>query len=76
MATQNGCDAPQIHPSEIRVGDIIGTASSADLRYAVKMISGPQKSPKWTFFGCDAEGRQHTYTFGENDLVPRYAKAS
>ncbi|MGO9928365.1 MAG: hypothetical protein ACLPLP_20170 [Mycobacterium sp.] len=77
MAIQSGCDAPQIHPSQIRVGDIIGTARAIGLRYTVKMISGPQATPRqWTFFGRDAEGLQHTSTFGEDDLVSRYAKTS
>ena len=71
MATQ------EIHPSQIRVGDVIGMTRRTDLRYTVKLISGPQASPKqWTFFGRDAEGLQHTCSFGENDLVRRYAKAS
>jgi hypothetical protein len=78
MATQQDwCDAPQIHPSEIRPGDIIGTVKPAHLPYTVKMISGPQKSPKqWTFFGRDDDGLQYTSTFGEDELVRRYAKAS
>jgi hypothetical protein len=77
MATQNSGDASQIHPSQIRVGDIIGMARPIGLRYTVKMISGPQTTPRrWTFFGRDAEGLQHTSTFGEDDLVRRYAKAS
>jgi hypothetical protein len=76
MAIQNWCDAPQIHPSEIRVGDIIGTMQLATRRYTVRLISGPQRSPRqWTFFGRDDQGLQHTNTFGEDDLVPRYAKA-
>jgi hypothetical protein len=67
----------QIHPSQIRVGDVIGTTRDTDRRYTVKLISGPQASPKlWTFFGRDAQGRQHTSTFGEDDLVRRYDKAS
>jgi hypothetical protein len=77
MAIENWCDAPQIHPSEIRVGDIIGTANPTDLRYAVKLISGPQKSPgQWTFFGRDAKGHQRTNTFRHDELVRRFAKAS
>ncbi len=77
MAIQDWCDAPQIHPSEIRVGDIIGTMNPTNLRYTVKLISGPQASPRqWTFFGRDDNGLQHTNTFGENELVRRYAKAS
>ena len=69
MATQ------EIHPSRIRVGDVIGTTRRSDLRYTVKLISGPQASPaQWTFFGRDADGMQHVSTFGENDLVCRYAK--
>jgi hypothetical protein len=77
MAIQNSYDAPQIHPSEIRVGDIIGTMPPTDRRYTVKLIGGPQKSPKqWTFFGRDAEGLQYSSTFGEDELVCRYAKAS
>jgi hypothetical protein len=77
MAIQNGCDAPQIHPSQIRVGDIIGTARPIGLCYTVKLISGPQTTPRqWTFFGRDAEGLQRTSTFGEDDLVRRYAKTS
>ena len=77
MAIQNSSDAPQIHPSDIRVGDIIGTTPSSDRRYTVKLISGPQKRPnKWTFFGRDDEGLQYSSTFGEDELVRRYAKAS
>lgn len=77
MRIQNWCDAPQIHPSLIRVGDVIGTVKPTTLRYTVKLISAPQKSPgQWTFFGRDDEGLQHTSTFGEDELVPRYAKAS
>ena len=75
MALQNWSDAPEIHPSLVRVGDIIGT-EPAQLRYTVKLISGPQVSPRqWTFFGRDADGRQQTSTFGEDDLVRRFAKA-
>jgi hypothetical protein len=74
---QDWCDAPQIHPSEIRVGDIIGAVQPAHLPYTVKLIGGPQKSPKqWTFFGRDDEGLQYTSTFGEDELVRRYAKES
>jgi hypothetical protein len=77
MGIQNWCDAPHIHPSEIRVGDVIGTVDSTSLRYTVRLISGPQTSPRqWTFFGRDDKGLQHTKTFRENDLVRRYAKAS
>jgi hypothetical protein len=66
----------QIHPSKIRVGDVIGNANRTDLRYTVKIISGPQTSPqRWTFFGRDAAGLQHTSSFGEDDFVRRYAKA-
>lgn len=76
MAGQSWWDAPQIHPSEIRVGDIIGTMQPTDERYTVKLISGPQKSPKqWTFFSRDEVGLQHTNTFGENDLVRRYRRS-
>jgi hypothetical protein len=77
VAIQNWSDAPEIHPSQIRVGDTIGTLRETDLRYTVKLISVPQRSPRqWTFFGRDDKGRQHTNTFGENELVRRYAKAS
>ena len=77
MAIQDWCDAPEIHPSEIRVGDIIGTLRETDLRYTVKLVSGPQTTPRrWTFFGRDDKGLQHTNTFGEGELVRRYAKAS
>ena len=77
MAIQNWCDAPQIHPSQIRVGDIIGTLQPTHLRLTVKMISGPQTTPRqWTFFSRDDNGLQRTSTFGEDDLVRRYAKAS
>jgi hypothetical protein len=77
MATHNWHDAPQIHPSEIRVGDVIGTILPSPLRYRVKLISGPQVAPRqWTFFGRDDAGLQHTSTFGEDDLVRRYARAS
>lgn len=77
MGIQNWCDAPQIHPSQIRVGDIIGTVKPTNLRYTVKLISGPQTSPgQWTFFGRDDEGLQRTGTFGDDDLVRRYAKVS
>jgi hypothetical protein len=77
MGIQNWCDASQVHPSEIRVGDLIGTVQATNLRYTVKLISGPQRSPRqWTFFGRDNEGLQHTGTFGEDELVRRYATAS
>ncbi|BBX65767.1 hypothetical protein MSAS_49410 [Mycobacterium saskatchewanense] len=77
MGIQNWRDAPQIHPSQIRVGDVIGTMKATDLRYTVKLISGPQTTPRqWTFFGRDNEGQQHTGTYGEDELVRRYAKAS
>jgi hypothetical protein len=74
MALGNGYDAPQIRPWEVRVGDVIGTS---ELRYTVKLIGGPQTAPKqWTFFGRDDTGRQYTNTFGEDDLVSRFAKTS
>lgn len=77
MPTDNWRDAPEIHPSEIRVGDTIGTAASDHLPYLVKMISTPQPgSNRWTFFGRDRNGRQHSDTFRESQLVRRYAKAS
>jgi hypothetical protein len=77
MATQDWQDAPEIHPSEIRVGDIIGTTESNHLRYTVRLIGAPQKMPRqWTFFGRDDNGRQYTNTFREDELVRRYAKAS
>jgi hypothetical protein len=75
VAIQN--DALEIHPSKIRVGDTIGALRQTDLRYTVRLISGPQTTPRrWTFFGRDASGLQHTDTFGEDELVHRYAKAS
>jgi hypothetical protein len=77
MATQDWGNPPEIHPSQVRVGDIIGTLRATQLRYTVKMISGPQVTPRrWTFFGRDDNGAQHTSTFGEDELVRRYAKAS
>ncbi|HWF27052.1 MAG TPA: hypothetical protein VG327_01515 [Mycobacterium sp.] len=77
MATQSWWDAQEIHPSEIRVGDVIGTIDPTRLRYTVKLIGGPQTSPRqWTFFCRDADGLQHTSTFREDKLVRRYAKAS
>jgi hypothetical protein len=77
VAIQDWRDAPEIHPSQIRVGDSIGTVEPDHARYTVKLISGPQTSPRrWTFFGSDSKGRQQTSTFGENDLVRRYAQAS
>lgn len=76
MAIPNWSDAPEIHPSEVRIGDIIGTLRPSEYAYKVKLIGGPKKSPgKWTFFGSDADGRQHTGTFGDADLVRRYARA-
>ncbi|OSC39111.1 hypothetical protein B8W66_18085 [Mycobacterium decipiens] len=64
-----------MHPSQIRVGDIVGTADPIAVRYTVKLTSGPQTtSRRWTFFGRDAEGLRHTSTFGEDDLVRRYPK--
>lgn len=77
MAVQNWCDAPEIHPSKIRVGDIIGTLRESSLRYTVKLISVPQTTPRrWTFFGRDDKGSEHANMFGENDLVRRYVKPS
>lgn len=75
MAIDNWGDTTEVHPSTIRVGDIIGTTPPSGLCYTVKMISGPQTNPRmWTFFGRDIEGLQHTNTFGEDDLVRRFAK--
>jgi hypothetical protein len=77
MAIQDWRDAPEIHPSEIRLGDIIATTDPSHLRYTVKLIGSPQKTPRqWTFFGRDDQGLQYASTFGEDDLVRRYAKAS
>ena len=77
VAIQNWCDAPEIHPSLIRVGDVIGSLSETSVRYTVKMISTPQKSPRrWTFFVRDDRGSDYANVFGEDDLVRRYAKAS
>jgi hypothetical protein len=76
MAIQNWEEAPEIHPSQIRVGDIIGTIKPTHLPFRVKLISEPHRTPKrWTFFGQDDNGRQHESTFGEDHLVRRYAKA-
>jgi hypothetical protein len=69
-------DALQIHPSEIRVGDIIGTIEPDHRRYTVKLISNPHSGPRrWTFFGRDDKGLQHTITFADDQLVSRYVKA-
>jgi hypothetical protein len=77
MAIQNWCDAIEIHPSQIRVGDIIGTRRPTELQLTVKMISGPQTGARqWTFFSQDDHGQQRTSTFGEDDLVRRYGKVS
>jgi hypothetical protein len=77
MHVEDWCDAPQIHPSKIRVGDVIGTLRPTNLRYQVKLISAPQTGHgRWTFFGRDDAGLQHTNTFADGELVPRYAKAS
>jgi hypothetical protein len=76
VAAQNWHDAPEIHPSQIRVGDIIGTLRESDLRYTVKMVSVPQTTPRrWTFFGRDDRGSDYANAFGEDDLVRRYSKA-
>ncbi|BAX91379.1 hypothetical protein [Mycobacterium shigaense] len=77
MNSQDWYDAPQIHPSKIGVGDVIGTVRPTASRLTVKLISGSQSAPRrWTFFTRDANGQQRTTTFGEDDLVRRYAKAS
>lgn len=77
MAIESWSDAVEIHPSRIRVGDIIGTRPPTEVRLTVKMISAPQSSPgQWTFFSRDDNGQQRTSTFGEGELVRRYAKAS
>jgi hypothetical protein len=77
VAVQDWWDAPEIHPSDIRVGDVIGTVDAAHLRYTVKLISEPHKGPRrWTFFGRDDQGLQHASTFGEDEFVRRYGKAS
>lgn len=77
MSIQNWCDAAEIHPSQIRVGDIIGTLRETTVRYKVKMISVPQSSPRrWTFFGRDDRGHDYAKAFGEDDRVRRYAQAT
>ena len=76
-ALQNWRDAPEIHPSKIRLGDTIGTLHETNLRYTVKLISVPQTTPRrWTFFGRDDRGSDHANAFGENDLVRRYDKTT
>jgi hypothetical protein len=75
VTTQSWRDAPAIHPSQIRVGDTIGTLLETDLRYTVKLVGTPQKTPrKWTFFVRDDKGADYTNVFGESDLVRRYAR--
>jgi len=75
VAVQDWWDAPEIHPSQIKVGDIIGTTQPSGARCTVRLIGGPQTAPRqWTFFSRDSEGLQHTGTFGEDDLVRRYFK--
>ena len=77
VVIQSWHDAPEIHPSQIRVGDTIGTLRETTLRYTVKLISTPQQSPRrWTFFGRDDNGADYANVFEESDLVRRYAKAS
>jgi hypothetical protein len=77
VVIQSWQDAPEIHPSQIRVGDTIGTLRETGLRYTVKLISTPQQTPrKWTFFGRDDRGADYANVFSESDLVRRYAKAS
>ncbi len=77
MPIENWCDAPQIHPSQVRVGDVIGTLQDTKLRLTVKLIGGPQSTPRqWTFFTRDDNGLQRTSTFGEDEMVRRYVKAS
>ncbi|MEM6109446.1 hypothetical protein AAHS21_24900 [Mycobacterium sp. 050272] len=77
MAIQDWNDAPEIHPSQIRVGDVIGTIRPTGQRYTVKMIGSPHTGPRqWTFFCRDDGGLQHTSTFREDELVRRYTKAS
>jgi hypothetical protein len=74
---QSWRDAPEIHPSQIRVGDVIGTLRESTSRYTVKLISVPQTTPRrWTFFVRDDRGSDYANAFGENDLVRRYAKAT
>ena len=73
MAVENWRDATEIHPSQIRVGDIIGTRRPTELRMTVKMISGAQQ---WTFFSRDDRGQQRTSTFRDDELVRRYAQTS
>lgn len=77
MAIENWSDAPEIHPSAVRVGDVIGTRLPTAARLTVKMIGNPQSGPRqWTFFTRDDNGQQRTSTFGEDDRVRRYVKAS
>lgn len=77
MAIDSWSDASEIHPSKIRVGDVIGTRRPTGARLTVKMISSPQAGTRlWTFFSQDANGQQRTSTFGEDDMVRRYATAS
>jgi hypothetical protein len=75
MAIGSWADAPQIRPSDIRVGDVIGSTDPSHRGYTVKMISAPQTQPgKWTFFGRDDSGLQHTNTYRCDELVRRYAR--
>jgi hypothetical protein len=77
MAIDNWCEAVEIHPSQIRVGDVIGTRRPSESRLTVKMISGPRSGAgQWTFFSRDVTGQQRTSTFDDGELVRRYAKAS
>jgi hypothetical protein len=77
VVIQNWRDAPEIHPSQIRVGDVIGTLRETTLRYTVKLISVPRTTPRrWTFFGRDDRGSEHANVFSETDSVRRYGKSS
>lgn len=77
MAVQNWADAPEIHPSQVRIGDVIGTLRETPLRYRVTMIGVPQSTPRrWTFFGRDDSGNDYAKGFGEDDRVRRYREAS
>ena len=71
-----------VAPTDVRIGDTIGSGNPVPSPFVVETINGPQthghpgKPPtqQWTFDGHDRDGNARIATYPATEPVPRYAK--